>query len=228
MIFHAFASVFKEQQFLELKRQLLERGEDCLLLGNYNICHYIDYDAIVVTPRDVYVVEFKENHHHAGVITINDNTAWTYADGTRVWAGNHASTVFEQMRIKRNWLYGHMRKRVNPLFIKTFVVFSEPFTLAKGQTVLKNVQEGTHGWLFFDTPERMANTLWEHASCFKNEDWQWYDTLTSYFGMKPQLVGVKWWERVSSLLTRLQKISKRLFGKKYFPYVEQNPVLCLR
>lgn len=85
-IFHAFASSFKEQQFLELKRQLLERGEDCLLLGNYNIGRCIDYDAIIVTLSDIYVVEFKESHQ-AGVITINDD-GWTYADGTVVWSGN--------------------------------------------------------------------------------------------------------------------------------------------
>ena len=29
-IFHPFASAFKEQQFRELKHQLLEKGEDCL------------------------------------------------------------------------------------------------------------------------------------------------------------------------------------------------------
>ena len=98
---------------MELKRQLLERGEDCLLLGNYNICHYMDYDAIVVTPRDIFVVEFKESHQ-AGMITINDN-GWTYADGTRVWSGNHADTPFEQMRLKRNRLYGRLRKRIEEL-----------------------------------------------------------------------------------------------------------------
>lgn len=228
-IFHSFASSFKQQQFRELKRQLLEKGEDCLLLGNFNICHYMDYDAIVVTPRDIFVVEFKESHQ-AGMITINDN-GWTYADGTRVWSGNHADTPFEQMRLKRNWLYGRLRKRIEdwPLCIKTLVVFSEPFTLAKGETALRNVQEGTHSWLLFTTSECIANTLWSYASGFEKEDQRWYHALASYFGMKRQPVGViKWWQRILVMLAYPIKILKKFLGKKYFSYVEQNPVLCLR
>lgn len=226
-IFHPFASAFKEQQFLELRRQLLEcGGEECLLLGNYNICHYIDYDAIVVTPRDIYVVEFKQSHQ-AGVITIND-TGWTYADGTRVWAGKHAFTVFDQLRLKRNWLFCHLRKRVNkPLFIKTLVVFSQPFSLVKGQTVLQNVQEGTHAWLFFNTPGHMADSLRNHASGFEKEDKQCYATLAASLGMR-RPARANWWQRVLVMLAYPKKILKKLYRKKYFPYVKQNPVLCLR
>lgn len=201
-IFHAFASSFKEQQFLELKRQLLERGEDCLLLGNYNIGRRIDYDAIIVTPSDIYVVEFKESHQ-AGVITINDD-GWTYADGTVVWSGNHADTVFEQMRFKRNCLYGHLRKHADGqlfLFIKTLVVFSKPFSLEKGHTVLCDVQENKHGWLFLDTPECMADTLFDHASKFKTEGLQWFETVASCFGMK-----LPWWQRIIAKLLHPQKI----------------------
>lgn len=227
-IFHAYASTFKEQQFRELERQLLEREEDCLLLGNFNISHHMDYDAIVVTPRDIYIVEFKKSHQ-AGVITINDS-GWTYADGTRVWSGSHADTVFNQMKIKRNCLYGLLRKSVEdrPLFIKTLVVFSAPFTLKKGHTVLNNVQEGTHGWLLFDTPERMAKTLWKHAAGFEREDWLWFNALASYFGIKRLPIRIKWWQRITAVLLQPTKFHKKFFGKNTFPDVTQNSVLCLR
>ena len=200
-IFHAFASSFKERQFLELKRQLLERGEDCLLLGNYNIGYHLGYDAIIVTLSDIYVVEFKESHQ-AGVITINDD-GWLYADGTIVWSGNHADTVFEQKRFKRNCLYGYLQKRTDrqlSIFIKTLVVFSKPFSLEKGHTVLRGVQEGTHGWLLLDTPERMAETLFDNASIVKTSGLQWLETVASCFGMK-----APWWQRIIARLLNPQK-----------------------
>lgn len=224
-VFHAFASAFKEQQFEELKRQLIGREWDCLLLGNYKVCH-IDYDAIIVTSRDIYIVEFKESH--PGVITIND-TGWVYAtDGTAVWSGCHANTPFEQMRLKRNCLYGRLRMIKNrPLFIKTLVIFSEPFRLEKGKTVLRNVQEGTHSWFLIGTPKNMADTLWNHASSSEEEDKKWFNRLTSYFGLK-DCTRTQRWQRILAMLSRPTKIYKFFWGEKYFPCLDRKPLLCIR
>lgn len=108
------------------------------------------------------------------------------------------------MRFKRNYLYGHLRKHADRqlfLFIKTLVVFSKPFSLEKGHTVVSDVQEGTHGWLFLDTPECMADTLFDHASNFKTEGLQWFETVASCFGMK-----FPWWQRIIAKLLHPQKI----------------------
>ena len=221
-VFQGFTSSFKEKQFRKLEQQLIESNTECLLIGNYHIVK-TDYDAIIVTAMDIFVVEFKESICE-GTITVND-TCWTYSDGNIVWAGNHADNPFEQMRHKRNCLFGRLRRadmRSN-LFIKTMIVFSQPFNLKKGETLLKDVYNDTHGWFLSCTSDSMICTLEKHTSIYDVN----IEAFTSYFGINRSLGMKKLPMRMVYLCRQFHKKIKKLFGIKIFSHSKKNDLLCI-
>lgn len=182
-LFREFTSSFKKEQFHNLERQLLDSNTECLLIGNYCLVN-TDYDAIVVTPRDVFVIEFKENNCE-GVITVND-TCWTYSDNSIVWAGNHASNPFCQMKHKRNCLWGMLRREgiEKNVFVKTVVAFSKPLTLRRGETTLRGVCENNHGWFRTSTADDIVNTIGMLRSNYNID----IETLAQFFKMKRSII----------------------------------------
>lgn len=181
-LFREFISSFKEEQFHNLERQLIDSDTECLLIGNYNIVH-TDYDAIVVTQSDIFVVEFKESNCE-GVITVND-AFWTYPDNSIVWAGNHASNPFGQMKHKRNCLWGMLRREgIENVFVKTIVAFSEPFRLRRGETTLRGVCENNHGWFRSSTADAIVTTIGMLRSNYYID----IETLAQFFKMKRSII----------------------------------------
>lgn len=180
-LFREFTSSFKKEQFHNLERQLIESDTECLLIGNYCLVN-TDYDAIIVTRSDIFVVEFKENNCE-GVITVND-TCWMYPDNSIVWAGNHASNPFGQMKHKRNCLWGMLRRGGIEKNIKTVVVFSEPFILRRGETTLRGVCENNHGWFRACNANAIVPTIGILRSNYNID----IETLAQFFKMKRSII----------------------------------------
>lgn len=225
-VFQNFTSSFKEKQFKELKRKLTENGIECLLIGNYRIVK-TDYDAIIITSFDIFVVEFKESLKE-GAITVND-TCWTYSDGNMVWAGNHATTPFEQLRHKRNCLFGCLRRAAigSKLFIKTMVVFSMPFSLKKGETLLNDVYDDTHGWFLTSTPDTMIYTLQKHTSVFDLKYKNQFESFASYFGISQPIVIKRLLQKICALCFQSSINLRNFLGIKRFSHSNRNTLFCI-
>lgn len=225
-VFQRFTSSFKERQFKELERKLAENKIECLLIGNYRIMK-TDYDAIIITSSDIFVVEFKESLKE-GTITVND-TGWTYSDGNMVWAGNHAITPFEQLRHKRNCLFGCLRRAAigNKLFIKTMVVFSMPFSLEKGETLLNDVYDDTHGWFLTSTSDTMIYTLQKHTSIFDLKYKNQFESFASYFGISQPIGKKRMLQKICALCLLSPKILRKIFGIKRFSHSNRNALFCI-
>ena len=149
----------------ELLKQNLLCNSDCLdegslLIGNLCVGTF-DFDAVLITDNDIFLFEFKDNPK--GKITINSDR-WLYEDGTPVWAGRHdAATPWEQAKLKRNVMYGLLRKKlqVENLFIKTVILFSDDYELVRGNTFV--VYEN-HRWFLTSSLEGVSSTLEDNLS----------------------------------------------------------------
>lgn len=158
-----FKCEFKRQMFTMLSSQLsgLFNSQSCrdfTLIGNLNIGSFF-FDAILFTNTDVFVVEFKKNA--AGAIYINDS-GWISA-GVSICAGNHgAINPWEQIKEKRNILYGIFKKRgFHKMFIKTIILFEKPFSLVRGIT---SFNFENHRWFLMADTQDIAHIVRQNCS----------------------------------------------------------------
>ena len=158
-----FNSEFKRQMFSVLSNQLsgLFKSQSCkdfTLMGNYKMGSFV-YDAILLTNTDVFVLEFKKNV--AGSIYVNDS-GWTSTGGL-ICSGNHgAINPWEQIKEKRNILYGLFRKKgFKKMFIKSIILFEKPFDLVRGNTSL-NFEN--HKWFLTADVRNITQVLRQNSS----------------------------------------------------------------
>lgn len=162
-LFEEFKSEFKERMFSVLCSQLRglfisQSSKDFTLIGNFKIGSFI-YDAILLTNTDVFLVEFKRNV--TGAIYVNDS-GWTSIGGLINSGGQGAANPWEQIREKRNVLYGLFRKKgFQKMFIKTIILFEKPFELIRGDTMF---QFENHKWFLTAELSGLSNLLRENAS----------------------------------------------------------------
>ena len=156
-LFGEFSSEFKKRMFSVLANQLTglfnrQSCEDFTLIGNYKVGAF-EFDAIILTNTDVFLVEFKRNV--AGAICVNDN-GWITSDGVI------NNNLWEQIREKRNILYGLFRKKgFQKMFIKTIILFEKPYELIRGNTTF---QFENHKWFLTAELGGLPNLLRENAS----------------------------------------------------------------
>lgn len=138
-LFSEFRGKMKAQQFIRLRDEVLRvYGTDpkrrVLLLGNLKIGAY-DFDAVLITDAWCTVFEFKELRG-GKELQIMPN-GW-FCGKKRVWAGKlHADTPQTQMRIKRNILWGYLKKHVGGIdyiqvvisFQNSYFTVSDPYEL---------------------------------------------------------------------------------------------------
>ena len=158
IVFRSFRNDFKRKMFLRLKQQLKEcRDNDILLIGNYKTGRF-DYDAIVITPSDLFAFQFTDNP--GDTVIVNDNVWVNKEDGSIVFSGLKNTNPFEQMRWKRNILHRHLcHLRVS--YIKTVLVFPHLKDVIKGETRLNLVN---HGWFLMSSANDMAQTIKSNTS----------------------------------------------------------------
>jgi hypothetical protein len=107
----------------------------------------------------VFLVEFKRNV--TGAICVNDS-GWTSIGGLINSGGQGAANPWEQIREKRNVLYGLFRKKgFQKMFIKTIILFEKPFELIRGDTMF---QFENHKWFLTAELSGLSNLLRENAS----------------------------------------------------------------
>lgn len=158
-LFGEFNSEFKRQMFSILSNQLAglfksQSCEDFTLIGNYKVGAF-EFDAILLTNTDVFLVEFKMNE--VGPICVND-TGWITSDGVIT------NNLWEQIREKRNILYGLFRKRgFQKMFIKTIIIFEKPFELIRGNTAF---QFENHKWFLTCDMNGIIRLLRNNASFY--------------------------------------------------------------
>lgn len=102
-----------------------EDAPDALLIGNYRLGRYIDWDAILVVGKEVIVFEFKPTYVKQVIIT---NRRWADEKGHTIFPGKREETPFLQMRHKRNTLRGIIFQHGID-YIKTVVLFPDDFVL---------------------------------------------------------------------------------------------------
>jgi hypothetical protein len=162
-IFGDFNYEFKKRMFSVLSDQLsgLFKSQSCndfTLIGNYKVGSFM-FDAILLTNTDVFLVEFKRNV--TGAICVNDS-GWTSIGGLINSGGQVAANPWEQIREKRNVLYGLFRKKgFQKMFIKTIILFEKPFELIRGDTMF---QFENHKWFLTAELSGLSNLLRENAS----------------------------------------------------------------
>lgn len=162
-IFGDFNYEFKKRMFSVLSDQLagLFKSQSCndfTLIGNYKVGSFM-FDAILLTNTDVFLVEFKRNA--GGAICVNDS-GWTSIGGIINSGGQGAANPWEQIREKRNVLYGLFRKKgYQKMFIKTIIIFEKPFELKRGNTMF---QFENHKWFLTAELGGLSNLLRENAS----------------------------------------------------------------
>ena len=153
ILLKSFRSDFKGKMFLRLKQQLKEcRGKDIILIGNYKTGRF-DYDAIVITPSDLFAFQFTDNS--GDTIIVNDNVWVNKEDGSIVFSGSKTTNPYDQMRWKRNILHRHLYY-FGVSFIKTVLVFPQLKDVVKGETRLNLVN---HSWFLMSSAQDMAQTI---------------------------------------------------------------------
>lgn len=137
--FSDFRGKMKAQQFFLLRDEVLRvYGTDpnrrALLLGNLKVGAY-DFDAVLITDTWCTVFEFKEQKG-GKELRIMPN-GWFFGN-KKVWSGKlHADTPKTQMRIKRNILWGYLKKHVGGIdyiqvvisFQKSYFTVSDPYEI---------------------------------------------------------------------------------------------------
>lgn len=117
-ICHEFRNHMKGQSFRILSESLYQifadRPDKVLLLGNVRLGAF-DYDAILFCDSQIAVFEFKKGW---GQIQIMKEGPWRKGY-KKIWSGRDKQTRVQyenplvQMKVKRNVLYGYLKKHLN-------------------------------------------------------------------------------------------------------------------
>lgn len=159
-IFGEFENEFKINMFNALSAELnqLYSDKNYILIGNY-ILGSFSFDAILVTDTDIFLFEFKKND--AGTICINDE-GWLSPSGFISCGIHHNPNPWLQVREKRNILFGKFKNMGHSnMFIKTVVLFENPFKLQRGNTSFNFVN---HKWFLFSDLKEIKTILDNNSS----------------------------------------------------------------
>ncbi len=96
-------------QFEAISRLLQEKyegsGEECILIGNYNI-EGVELDALLITPGGIRILEFK---NWGGRIVARENGPWTSGQMI-IEGGAGKKTPYEQVRLNRSRASAGLRR----------------------------------------------------------------------------------------------------------------------
>lgn len=206
-LFSNFRQEMKAKQFVQLQHDVLRTyGTDskrrALLLGNLRFGAY-DFDAVLVVDTCCFIFEFKELCSSNKLQILSNG--W-FCGKERIWTGKlHVDTPLTQMRIKRNVLWGYLRKKhiqgIN--YIHVIICFQHNFAVTDPHELLTTCR-----WLEV-APIKLALSTAQAIQSTKARlqiDW---DQLLTVFRVNDQAgpfsrkTRSSWWSRiVASLLPK--------------------------
>jgi hypothetical protein len=124
------------------KEYLSDKG-DVRIIGNVR-CNRRPFDAIVISPRSISVVDFK---NYGGRLSITEDKEWHTDDGIQVKGGRYLNP-FHQIRDYKiqlaRWITANMPSdQIDASYISCLVLFTKPIQINSDQ-----IDERSRSWFF--------------------------------------------------------------------------------
>lgn len=160
-ICHEFRNHMKEQSFRILSESLYrifaDKTDKVLLLGNLRLGAF-DFDALLFCDSQIVVFEFKKGW---GQIKVMKEGPWLKGY-KKIWSGRNKQTGAQnenplvQMKVKRNILYGYLKKHLNlQTDITCFICFEGEVKVNDCNKILEN----KISWLWITNRESACNKV---------------------------------------------------------------------
>lgn len=144
-----------------------------LLIGNYRLGE-VDWDAILVAGKEVFLFEFKTQVTRSIIIT---NKKWLDENGHKIFPGSRQETPFFQLRDKRNILRGAIRGNGIDE-IHAIVLFPEDFKLLDIST---KPDLKTRPWFKILSMSEVADMVRDSINHPSDNDEDMQNEMTNYF-----------------------------------------------
>lgn len=151
-----------------------EDAHDVLLIGNYRLGKFIDWDAILVVGKEVILFEFKPINCSQVIIT---NRQWVDDNGQVIPSGKKKETPFLQLRYKRNILRNTIFEH-GVDYIKTVVLFPDDFELLDYS---RKPDLSTRPWFQISSMSRIPELIERNLDAPSDNDEDTLSEMKDYF-----------------------------------------------